>query len=184
MKTQVPKIKVINNKLEIDGDFKFESSPVILTEDSIPIKQITFNHCLEVPQVDAVFNCMDKICEMLGEKLKQDYIKHLEVANNSWWKSENNDSINNLIKQENDNLIEIQFLDNKPYVVGEFKFKKDDITPSHPTSFRKWKPIKFGFPVLIDLPLHGNADSSEIYEVIGESLKNDFIKFLNENKPE
>jgi len=184
MKTQVPKIKVINNKLEIEGDFKFESSPNILIEDSTPIKQITFNHCLEVPQVGAVFNGMDKICEMLGEKLKQDYIKHLEVANNSWWKSENNDSINNLKKQENDDLIEIQFLDNKPYVVGSFKFKMEDMTSSHPISFRRWKPIKFGLPVLIELPLHGNVTSDELYEVIGESLKNNFIKFLNENKPE
>jgi len=87
----------------------------------------------------------------------------------------------NLMKFENDDMIEIQFRNSKPHVVGEFKFHKEDITPSHSTSFRKWKLIKFAFPVLI---VSGNVNSNEIYQVIGESLKNDFIKFMKENKPE
>ena len=91
---------------------------------------------------------------------------------------------NNLIKLENDNLIEIQYHDNDPYVVGEFKFYMEDITPSHATSFRKCKIIKFAIPILIDLPIGENVENDNIYEVIGESLKNDFIKFIKENKPE
>lgn len=86
------------------------------------------------------------------------------------------------LKLENDDIIEIQFHENKPYIVGNFKFYKEDITPSHPTSFRKWKPIKFGIPILIDLPVNKNVDTDDIYEVIGEALKNDFIKYLKEKK--
>lgn len=75
MKTEVPRIKVENNELSIEGNFKFELSPTIITEDLIPIKKITFDWCVETSQ-DAL--CMfneDKILDMLGEKLKQDFIK-------------------------------------------------------------------------------------------------------------
>jgi len=80
-------------------------------------------------------------------------------------------------------MVEIQYHKNKPYVVGNFIFKKEDMTPSHPTSFRKWKPIKFALPLLIELPVHENVDNDEIYEVIGEQLKLDFIEFIKNNRP-
>ena len=43
MKTQVPKIKIENGKLQTEGDFKFELSPTIITENFIPIKTVTFD---------------------------------------------------------------------------------------------------------------------------------------------
>ena len=55
---------------------------------------------------------------------------------------------NEFQKLENDDMIEIHFIKDKPHIVGNFKFIKDDTT-SHPTSFRKWKKISFSFPVLI-----------------------------------
>jgi len=82
-------------------------------------------------------------------------------------------------KLENDDMIEIHFIKNKPYIAGNFKFLKDEVI-SHPTSFRKWKKISFSFPILVDLPVSENVDTNNIYEVIGEALKNDFIKYIKE----
>lgn len=79
------------------------------------------------------------------------------------------------------NTIEIQFNDNEPYIVGKFSFIKDDITSSHPTSFKQYKSINFVLPALIDIPIYENVDNNMIYEVIGESLKKDFIEFLRQN---
>lgn len=87
-------------------------------------------------------------------------------------------------KLENDDMIEIQFHNNIPHIAGEFKFYKEDITVSHARSFRKFKRINFGFPVLVDLPIGDDVNVDDIYEIIGESLKKDFIKFLKENKPQ
>lgn len=83
-------------------------------------------------------------------------------------------------KSEDDDMIEIHFIKNEPHIVGNFNFLKEDIIVSHPTSFRKWKKISFSFPILVDLPIHENVYSADIYEVIGEALKNDFIKFLKD----
>ena len=88
------------------------------------------------------------------------------------------------IEFENDDLIEIQFRNNIPYVVGEFMFVEENFIVTHPTSFRLWRPLKFGVPIFNDLP--ANTNSEEIYEKIGERLKEDFIKFFrrtnNNNK--
>jgi hypothetical protein len=78
MKTQVPKIKIENGELQIDGDFKFELSPTIITEDLIPIKKVTFDWCVEISQAEMMTYGEDKILEMFGEKLKQDFIKNLK----------------------------------------------------------------------------------------------------------
>jgi hypothetical protein len=78
MKTQVPKIKIENGELEIDGDFSFELSPVVITEDLIPIKKITFDWCIEISQAEIIAFGKDKILELFGEKLKQDFIKFLK----------------------------------------------------------------------------------------------------------
>ncbi len=75
MKTQVPKIKIENGELQIEGDFKFESSPTIITEDLIPIKKITFDWCVEISQSEMITYGEDTILELFGEKLKQDFIK-------------------------------------------------------------------------------------------------------------
>lgn len=75
MKAQVPKIKIENGKLEIDGDFKFELSPTIITEDLIPIRKVTFDWCVEISQAEIMTYGKDKILELFGEKLKQDFIK-------------------------------------------------------------------------------------------------------------
>lgn len=75
MKTQVPLIKLEKNgELTIDGNFDFELSPTIITEDLIPIKKITFNWCVELLQDYATMYGEDTILEMFGEKLKQDFI--------------------------------------------------------------------------------------------------------------
>jgi hypothetical protein len=78
MKNQVPKIKIENDELQIKGDFKFELSPTIITEDLIPIKKITFDWCVEISQAEMVTYGEDKILELFGEKLKQDFIKILK----------------------------------------------------------------------------------------------------------
>jgi hypothetical protein len=75
MKTQVPKIKIENGELQIDGDFKFELSPTIITEDLIPIKKVTFDWCVEISQAEMITYGEDNILEMFGEKLKRDFIK-------------------------------------------------------------------------------------------------------------
>ncbi len=75
MKEQVPKIKIENGELQIDGDFKFELSPTIITEYLIPIKKVTFDWCVEISQAEMMTYGEDKILEMFGEKLKQDFIK-------------------------------------------------------------------------------------------------------------
>ena len=75
MKTLVPKIKIENSVLQIDGDFNFELSQTIFTEDLVPIKKITFDWCLEISQEVMMRFDEDMILEMFGEKLKQDFIK-------------------------------------------------------------------------------------------------------------
>ena len=76
MKTQVPKIK--NGELKVEGDFKFELSKTIMTEDLIPIKKVTFDWCVEISQGDMINYGEDNILELFGEKLKHDFIKQLK----------------------------------------------------------------------------------------------------------
>jgi len=76
MKTQIPKIAIVNGELGIEGDFCFEASPTIITEDLIPIKKITFDWCVEISQAEMILFGEDNIFEMFGEKLKQDFIKY------------------------------------------------------------------------------------------------------------
>lgn len=75
MKAQYPKIKIENGELQIEGDFKFELSSTIITEDLIPIKKITFDWNLEISQTEITTYGEDEILEMFGEKLKRDFIK-------------------------------------------------------------------------------------------------------------
>ena len=75
MKNKIPKIKIENGELQIDGDFKFELSPTIFTEDLIPIKKVTFDWCVEISHAEMMTYGEDKILEMFGEKMKQDFIK-------------------------------------------------------------------------------------------------------------
>ena len=73
----IPKLKVENGELSIDGDFKFELSPTIITEDFLPIKKITFDWCVEISQAEMLVYGEEKIYEMFAEKLKQDFKKQL-----------------------------------------------------------------------------------------------------------
>ena len=75
METQVPKIKIENNELQIEGNFNFELSPTIITKDFIPIKKITFDWCVEISQAEMIMFGEAKILEMFCYKLKQDFIK-------------------------------------------------------------------------------------------------------------
>lgn len=74
----IPKLKIENNKLQIEGDFKFELSPTIITEDLIPIKKITFDWSVEISQSEILIYGEDRIYEILSEKLKQDFKKLLK----------------------------------------------------------------------------------------------------------
>jgi len=65
----------LNGELQIEGNFNFELSPIIITEDLIPIKKITFDWCVEISQAEMMTFGEDKIFEMFGERLKQDFIK-------------------------------------------------------------------------------------------------------------
>ena len=75
MKTQVPKIKIENGELQIEGNFNFELSPTIINNDLIPIKKITFDWCVEISQAEMMTFGEDKILELFGERLKQDFIE-------------------------------------------------------------------------------------------------------------
>ena len=74
----IPKLKVENGELQIEGDFKFELSPIIYTEDLTPIKKITFDWCVEISQSEMLVYGEDKIYEIFAEKLKQDFKKLLK----------------------------------------------------------------------------------------------------------
>jgi hypothetical protein len=87
-----------------------------------------------------------------------------------------------LSKLENDCMVELYYYEDCFNSVGDFKFYEDDFETSHAHSFRRYKMIKFGFPLLIDLPVDGNVKNDDIYESIGEKLKIDFINYLKENK--
>lgn len=72
---QLPTLKVQDNKLIIEGDFKFELSPTIVTEDSVPMKKISFLWCPELSiDISNQFG-EEAIIELFAEKLKQDFIK-------------------------------------------------------------------------------------------------------------
>lgn len=75
MNTQVPKLKIQNGELEIEGDFDFKLSPTTITDDFIAIKKVTFDWCIEISPAEFAFFGEDNIMEMFGEKLKQDFIK-------------------------------------------------------------------------------------------------------------
>lgn len=44
MKKQIPKIKIENGELQIEGNFNFELSPTIITEDLIMVSAVVFKH--------------------------------------------------------------------------------------------------------------------------------------------
>lgn len=71
MKKEIPIVKIIDGELSIEGDFKFEMSPTMVNEESTAFKKISFNWCVEAPTLVPE----DVILEVLGEKLKQDFIK-------------------------------------------------------------------------------------------------------------
>lgn len=75
MKTKVPKIINKNGELQIEGNFNFELSPVIISEDFTAIKKITFDWCVEISQSDMLIFGEEKITQIFAEKLKQDFIK-------------------------------------------------------------------------------------------------------------
>ena len=70
----IPKLKIENNKLLIDGDFKFELSPAIINEDLTTVyKEITFKWNPDSPSdIDNI-----EANELIAEKLKQDFLKYL-----------------------------------------------------------------------------------------------------------
>lgn len=74
MKTTVPTLKTENNELKVEGNFDFELSSTIITEDLIPIKKITFNWGVEISQAEILIYGEDMILELFGEKLKRDFI--------------------------------------------------------------------------------------------------------------
>ena len=67
-----PKIK---ENLEISEGFDFEISPITYDKDFNPTRKITFDWCVEISQAELMTFGEDKILEMFGEKLKQDFIK-------------------------------------------------------------------------------------------------------------
>lgn len=78
MKTTYPKFVIKNNELFIDGNFNFHFSETFVTEDLIPVKNIKFDWCIEMAQDVKQIHNEDHICEIFGEKLKQDFIKQMK----------------------------------------------------------------------------------------------------------
>jgi hypothetical protein len=72
---KVPKLKIENGELSIDGDFEFQMSQTIVNEEFIPIKKITSAWSVEVSQAEINTFGENEIIELFAEKLKQDFIK-------------------------------------------------------------------------------------------------------------
>ena len=72
-----PKLKFNENHQPIiEGDFEFEVGPTICDPYSMePLKKISFAWSVELAQDIEAFHNSKNIPEMLGEKLKQDFIK-------------------------------------------------------------------------------------------------------------
>ena len=70
----IPGVKKVKEKLIIDGDFKFKTSPTIIGEDLNPYTQMSFLWSLELAQ-DIQFLKQDEILELYAEKLKQNFIE-------------------------------------------------------------------------------------------------------------
>jgi len=82
MDNTIPKIKIgENGELQIDGNFTFEFSPLHIAEDLIPYKIISFKWNMEISQAEINMFGEDKIAEMFGERLKQDFIKSMKKSN-------------------------------------------------------------------------------------------------------
>ncbi len=75
MKKTLPKLKIEDDQLKIEGDFNFELSPTLVTDDLIPFKKVTFDWCVEISNAELITFGEDKIIETFAEKLKQDFIK-------------------------------------------------------------------------------------------------------------
>ncbi len=72
----IPKLKVENKKLQIEGDFDFSFSATILTDDLTTVyKKITFNWCEDISNQILMEFSEDEIIEIFAEKLKQDFKK-------------------------------------------------------------------------------------------------------------
>lgn len=75
MKTKFPRLYTENHQPKINGDFNFELSPTLFTDDLIPFKKVTFDWCVEISNAELIAFGEDRIIELFAEKLKQDFIK-------------------------------------------------------------------------------------------------------------
>lgn len=73
----------------------------------------------------------------------------------------------------------------KPIITGDFEFEIDQRTFADPHSFEPWKKISFAWSPEIHQDIEVlNSNNSELYEVIGKKLKQDFIKLLKTPMPQ
>ena len=67
-----------NNQPHVIGRFEFELSPhVSFNEQHAPVRTIQFSWCVDVPQTATGALDDEKVFQIMGEKLKQDFILFL-----------------------------------------------------------------------------------------------------------
>jgi hypothetical protein len=113
--TEVPSLKIVDDKLEINGKFEFDITPAVL-KDNLVVRTISFDFCVDIPyQILKQFN-EEYLIEVFGEKLKQDFISTIKIKDDdnisiSWvYKRMGSDSkhyqslvkmINNIVDSKN-----------------------------------------------------------------------------------
>lgn len=76
----IPHVKSVDGKFFVENDYVFTlESPVVYHHRTwLPFQKISFLHSPDIPQLT---ENIDEIYELIGEKLKQDYIKLLNYGN-------------------------------------------------------------------------------------------------------
>lgn len=79
----IPKIKHEKRRAGVEGNFEFERSPIMLTEEGSPYFNISFKFSPEIKGEDLEALGHDKIFTALAEKLRQDFLKYLKTPQNA-----------------------------------------------------------------------------------------------------
>lgn len=75
---KIPKLVIVNNEPQIDGDFTFELSPITYQENYTPVRTITFQWNPESScDISLRFN-ENSLNLLIAEKLKNDFYEFIK----------------------------------------------------------------------------------------------------------